>query len=285
MSDKMGGLPSGVYAAEGIQKRRYRKGRVEFLVKWRGWSPKYNTWEPEENILDKRLIDAFQSKEKERDGATPSRRGPRPRRLRDSEDRASASERADAEEPAEPEPEDEPEEKPEPERPGKRRAELLNDAGKIGVTISTTGARSPPAKLAKLSPRRASTEAGDAPPKSPKIKIIPPRPPEPGERSRRRAEPADDQLVLPPSEFWRRVNPLMDHIVITDVTVDSGTVTIRECPTAEGFFRGSPAPAAAAAATSPAIPADAAPVPAPAPASAAPDAQTNTNAESGRQPA
>ena len=28
----------------------------QYLVKWKGWSPKYSTWEPEENILDPRLI-------------------------------------------------------------------------------------------------------------------------------------------------------------------------------------------------------------------------------------
>uniref|UniRef100_A0A3Q4AY99 Chromo domain-containing protein n=1 Tax=Mola mola TaxID=94237 RepID=A0A3Q4AY99_MOLML len=51
-----------VFAVEGIEKKRIRKvtGRVEYLVKWRGWSPKYNTWEPEENILDPRLLVAFQ---------------------------------------------------------------------------------------------------------------------------------------------------------------------------------------------------------------------------------
>lgn len=40
-----------VFAAERINKRRVRGGRVEFLVKWKGWSQKYCTWEPEENIL------------------------------------------------------------------------------------------------------------------------------------------------------------------------------------------------------------------------------------------
>ncbi|KAK0056001.1 polycomb group protein Pc [Biomphalaria pfeifferi] len=48
-----------VFAAECIQKRRVRKGKVEYFVKWKGWSIKYNTWEPEENILDQRLIEQF----------------------------------------------------------------------------------------------------------------------------------------------------------------------------------------------------------------------------------
>merc|ERR1739846_292983 len=38
---------------------RLRKGKTEYLVKWKGWGPKYSTWEPEENILDGRLIEQF----------------------------------------------------------------------------------------------------------------------------------------------------------------------------------------------------------------------------------
>uniref|UniRef100_A0A4W4EKT4 Chromo domain-containing protein n=1 Tax=Electrophorus electricus TaxID=8005 RepID=A0A4W4EKT4_ELEEL len=49
-----------VFAAESIIKRRIRRGRMEYLVKWKGWSPKYSTWEPEENILDSRLFAAFE---------------------------------------------------------------------------------------------------------------------------------------------------------------------------------------------------------------------------------
>ncbi|XP_026216700.1 chromobox protein homolog 8b [Anabas testudineus] len=68
-----------VFAAESIIKRRIRKGRIEYLVKWKGWSPKYSTWEPEENILDSRLFVAFEQKERERELYGPKKRGPKPK--------------------------------------------------------------------------------------------------------------------------------------------------------------------------------------------------------------
>ncbi|KAJ8963533.1 hypothetical protein NQ317_015804 [Molorchus minor] len=51
-----------------------KQGVVEYYVKWKGWSPRYNTWEPEENILDVRLIDLYEQSQKS-DG--PSKRGPK----------------------------------------------------------------------------------------------------------------------------------------------------------------------------------------------------------------
>ncbi|KAF4080826.1 hypothetical protein AMELA_G00175780 [Ameiurus melas] len=70
-----------VFAVESITKKRVRKGNVEYLLKWQGWPPKYSTWEPEDNILDPRLVLAFEEKE-ERDRAQAHRRkGLRPRRL------------------------------------------------------------------------------------------------------------------------------------------------------------------------------------------------------------
>uniref|UniRef100_A0A3Q4G9K8 Chromobox protein homolog 8-like n=1 Tax=Neolamprologus brichardi TaxID=32507 RepID=A0A3Q4G9K8_NEOBR len=58
---ELSAVGESVFAAESIIKRRIRRGRWEYLVKWKGWSQKYSTWEPEENILDARLFSAQDS--------------------------------------------------------------------------------------------------------------------------------------------------------------------------------------------------------------------------------
>uniref|UniRef100_A0A7M5U8B0 Chromo domain-containing protein n=1 Tax=Clytia hemisphaerica TaxID=252671 RepID=A0A7M5U8B0_9CNID len=55
------GAPGEVFAAEKILKKRYKKGRAEYLVKWQGYSSKFNTWEPVENILDERLLESYKA--------------------------------------------------------------------------------------------------------------------------------------------------------------------------------------------------------------------------------
>jgi hypothetical protein len=52
-----------VYEAERLIRKRGKASRVEYLVKWKGWSTRYNTWEPLENILDRRLIDQFEKEQ------------------------------------------------------------------------------------------------------------------------------------------------------------------------------------------------------------------------------
>ncbi|XP_038592569.1 chromobox protein homolog 7 isoform X1 [Micropterus salmoides] len=70
-----------VFAVEAILKKRFRKGSVEYLLKWKGWPPKYSTWEPEEHILDQRLVQAYEEKE-QRDRALGHRRkGSKAKRL------------------------------------------------------------------------------------------------------------------------------------------------------------------------------------------------------------
>ncbi|XP_051801207.1 chromobox protein homolog 6a [Acanthochromis polyacanthus] len=88
-----------IFAAEAILKRRVRKGRIEYLVKWKGWAMKHSTWEPEENILDDRLILGFEQKERERELHGPKKRGPKPKNFvmkargqkRETSSRASSS--------------------------------------------------------------------------------------------------------------------------------------------------------------------------------------------------
>ena len=52
-------LGEDVYAAERILKSRKRHGRLQHLVKWANYPVSQSTWEPEENLLDKRLLENF----------------------------------------------------------------------------------------------------------------------------------------------------------------------------------------------------------------------------------
>ncbi|XP_051529761.1 chromobox protein homolog 7 [Myxocyprinus asiaticus] len=70
-----------VFAVESIIKKRVRKGHVEYLLKWKGWPPKYCTWEPEEHILDPRLVLAYEEKEQKDRSLGWRKRGPKPKRL------------------------------------------------------------------------------------------------------------------------------------------------------------------------------------------------------------
>ncbi|KAL9833534.1 LOW QUALITY PROTEIN: chromobox protein homolog 2 [Geothlypis trichas] len=75
--EELSSVGEQVFAAECILSKRLRKGKLEYLVKWRGWSSKHNSWEPEENILDPRLLLASK---KEHDKEVQNRkRGKRPR--------------------------------------------------------------------------------------------------------------------------------------------------------------------------------------------------------------
>ncbi|ODN04527.1 Chromobox protein 6 [Orchesella cincta] len=178
---ELSGVGDRVFAAERIQKKRVRKGRVEYLVKWKGWSMRHSTWEPEKNILDQRLIDAFERCQRD-SNPTPHKRGPKPKnkapptrerdRDRDSSPMSPKSKSSDSrlksKSPSPDSDESETEEVSYKEKTPrketlKRKAEvikgflanfsrnssihrvncLFRESGKIGVTITTTPKSSP----------------------------------------------------------------------------------------------------------------------------------------------
>lgn len=64
------GLPPlpDVYEVENVMDMRFAtNGKREFLIKWRGWGPSWNSWEPEDYILDRRLLRKFNNKKREAD--------------------------------------------------------------------------------------------------------------------------------------------------------------------------------------------------------------------------
>ncbi len=115
-----------------------------------------------------------------------------------------------------------------------RKAEVLKEHGKIGVTISMKK-ESPSSLKVSTSPE----DAGRSPKASPTEKSgrNTPSGHKHHHRHRNKSDRANgDELITRPSEYWRNLNPVVDKILVTDVTSGSTTVTIRECATREGFF-------------------------------------------------
>lgn len=54
-------LAEGFYEIETVRRKRVRKGKVQYLIKWRGWPETANTWEPVENLMTCfDVVDAFE---------------------------------------------------------------------------------------------------------------------------------------------------------------------------------------------------------------------------------
>jgi len=103
---------------------------------------------------------------------------------------------------------------------------------------TTPSGHPPPAKISRASSSQSSgaanaplrhtrsVEEGSRLPKSPEKAFDAP------------AEENNNESPSPlPAEYWMTKQPLADQIVITDVTVNLTTVTIRECTHQDGFFK------------------------------------------------
>ena len=59
---------SDVYRVERILNAREGANGLEYLIKWEGWSSRWNDWEPEEYMLDKRMVRRFWRKRNQQNG-------------------------------------------------------------------------------------------------------------------------------------------------------------------------------------------------------------------------
>ncbi|XP_029312021.1 LOW QUALITY PROTEIN: chromobox protein homolog 7 [Cottoperca gobio] len=240
-----------VFAVEAIVKKRVKKGNVEYLLKWKGWPPKYSTWEPEEHILDQRLVKAYEEKEQEEKTLGHKRKGSKAKTLVLQDTVYTMDLRSAHKTPEQPPPRL---------RLSLTRSLLPEDEDQPYGACR----RDPQLEHREVQPRRSKFTCLDSNPPSPTqedwegwgeeedvgseedteeeaLK-------ETAERSggtldgqrrtveRRSIAPHEITAAGKPDDVWRPI-VVPGEVTVTDVTLNSLTVTFRESRVAKGFFR------------------------------------------------
>ncbi|XP_050304834.1 polycomb group protein Pc-like [Anthonomus grandis grandis] len=210
----MESLGDRVYAAERIMKKRMRKGVVEYYVKWKGWSQKHNTWEPEENILDGRLIEQFEQSQRPEGGA---KRGPK-KKIKNGPPKEIETE-DEGEESQDEGPTELPEEKEKPEKQKRKKSEEKEVTASLNYEIKEAKI----AKEIKLDIPEQKSEDPKIPEKDKEMK------------SEKLIQSEDDLPLLPKLDIGtkRKAEVLSKESGKIGVTITTSSSTAQDTPPAK----------------------------------------------------
>lgn len=210
---------SQIYEAEAIVQKRIRRRKTEYLIKWAGYHSRFNTWEPEQNIIDRRLIQTFDDKrKKKRRAPTGLKRAEIPRKKSRHVHQCKAIDDLQLIQ-------------------SRQTPEESHAALFLGVhhensskdDISTQSKSGEDEKANDMFDSDSAIDYKKVPPIMMNSSLIN------STSSVHRAIVQTAASNAAPS-IWNRNKETASSIFITDVTANDCTVTIRECSTHEGFF-------------------------------------------------